>query len=142
MPAHKVPTALLAARGSWRAKERTDEPKPDVVTEAKPPKGLPAKARRIWKELAPRLVATKVLTVADLPSFARYCRLYVAWQEAMKLVEAKPDRVSVLALRAVDDMLARLEKSFGLTPADRAGLHVEAETTDPRERFFENRGAA
>ena len=134
-----TPTALLQLRGSWRANTRENEPTPEPVTEIDPPKGLPAKAKRVWLELAPRLVASKVLTVADLPSFARYCRLYVAWQAAMKLVESKPDRSAVLALRAIDDMLRKLEASFGLTPADRVGLHVEPENKDPRARFFETR---
>lgn len=141
MPPAPTPTSILAARGSWRAKTRDGEPTPDPVTDPKPPKGLPSKAKRVWKELASRLVATKVLTTADLQSFARYCRLVVLWSDTARIAEAKPDRANVLALKGVDEMLRRLESGFGLTPADRVGLNVQPETKDPRERFFEKRAS-
>lgn len=134
----RTPTAQLAARGSWRGKVRDDEPQPPIVTEIDPPSSLKGRrARKIWRELAPLLVATGVLSVADLAGFERYCRLFAAWEEAMTAVEEEANRENILALTKLDDMVRRLEKGYGLTPAHRASIvAVKPKTEAGKERFF------
>lgn len=132
-----TPTAVLEARGSWRAKTRTDEPKPDTPTTLKPPANLPKEARKLWKRLAPVLISAGLLTSADIEAFGHYCRLAVAWDAAMRLVEESPTRENILALAKVNDAVRDLEASFGMTPADRVGLAVtKPVTNNAKARFF------
>lgn len=135
-----TPTATLAARGSWRAAKRTDEPKPPTLDTAEPPKELAGRAAEIWRALAPRLVASAILTTADVHSFNRYVRLYAAWEQAMNAVDENSDRSAVLTLAKLDSMVAKLEQRFGLTPADRTGLKVEQPQENAKERFFKKAG--
>lgn len=137
----KTPTATLAARGSWRANTRPNEPMPEPVDSMAPPSTVKGRAAKIWKSLAPRLAQSGLLTTADVHSLERYCRLLAAWESAMKAVELDATRQNVLALSTLDKLVRQLERGFGLTPADRAGLAVEQpEPMDGKERFF--RGAA
>ena len=137
MPGPKpTPTATLAARGSWRASERQGEPSPARVTQVRAPSDLSPDARKVWKALAPGLIATGVLTVSDVPAFVRFCRLTAAWRAAMTTVETAPDRQNVLILGKLDEMLRKLEASLGLTPADRTGIRVDQPKTDSKSRFF------
>jgi phage terminase small subunit len=134
-----TPTTTLARRGSWRANERSDEPTPAVASagDCIPPKNLPRRAKVIWRSLVPGLQAAGLLTLADLPTFARYCRIYAAWEAAMKQVEDGPDRAAVLTLSKLDEMLRKLESGFGLSPADRVGLKVEQPAPNAgKARFF------
>ena len=136
MPGPKpTPTAILEQRGSWRAKDRTHEPVPDLPDGLTPPAGLTGKPLSIFLELGPRLIGVGLLTVADLPTFSRYCRLYVAWENAYDLIGEEPDRSAVLTLAKLDEMLRKLEANFGLSPADRTGISVEKKT-DGKSRFF------
>lgn len=137
-----TPTLTLAARGSWRANERAGEPTPSALDDLTPPPGMKGRAAKVWKALAPRLAAAGVLTSADAHTFSRYCRLYAAWEEAMKAVEESPDRGTVLTLGKLDEMVRKLEGNFGLTPADRTGLRIEQPETpaDDKGRFFKKAG--
>jgi phage terminase small subunit len=131
---------VLANRGSWRAKTRPDEPQLPVANDLTPPK-LPERATEVWRDVAPRLIGAGVLTVADMPAFSRYVRLYAAWEVQMQKVEEEGDRAAILALGKIDEMLRKLEQNFGLTPADRANIRVpDAPPADGKGRFFEQRG--
>lgn len=140
MPPKPTPTAVLASRGSWRAQTREGEPTPALAT-AKPPKDLPADARKVWKTLAPGLIATGVLTAADVLSFSRYCRLLVAWGTAMTAVETGATRENVLTLAKLDEMVRKLEAGFGLNPSERTGIRTEQAPETGKGRFFETRVA-
>jgi P27 family predicted phage terminase small subunit len=141
MPGPKpTPTAVLERRGSWLAKTRPDEPQPAPVTDLAPPAGLKGRAKKLWKEMAPRLIASGVLRDADVPAFTRYCQVYAAWEIAMAAVEDGGDRQAILNLSKLGDMLRKLEANFGLTPADRTGIKVEQPATDDKARFFAKAG--
>ena len=143
MPGPKpTPTSQLARRGSWRAATRPDEPSPAPVTIAEPPADLPDTAKAVWNALAPSLIASGVLTVSDVPSFTRLCRISALWQTTMANAEGNPDRANVLALSKIEDMMRRLDAAFGLTPADRTGIKVpDAPKTDGKAKFFERRAS-
>lgn len=137
-----TPTNTLQLRGSWRAATRPNEPQPQPVTELPTPE-LPTKALEVWNVVAPRLLATRLLTVADLPALERYARLLAAWRDAMTAVETKQDRSTILTLAKLDELVRRLEANFGLTPSDRVGLSVEQPpNNDGKSRFFEQRRSA
>lgn len=138
MPGPKpTPTATLALRGSWRANTRPNEPTPEVVTELEAPASLTGRALELWETMAPRLQASQLLTVLDVPALARYVRLYAAWEAAMRAVEAKADRSTVLTLGKLDELLRKLESNLGLTPADRTGIAVpEKPAANDKGRFF------
>lgn len=136
-----TPTAVLAARGSWRANERADEPVIPIAADCEPPAGLSERAEEVWRALAPRLRNSGLLSEADVPTFTRFVRLYAAWETAMLQFEAKPDRASVLTLSKLDDMVRKLEQRFGLSPADRVGLKADKpEEEDAKSRFFKKAG--
>lgn len=141
MPGPKpTPTAVLALRGSWRAATRPEEPQPEPVTDLEPPPILDGRALQLWETLLPRLTAAGMLTAADVPAFSRYVRIFAAWERAMLAVEQNADRGAVLTLAKLDELLRKLEGSFGLTPADRTGLKVEQPPVqNPKARFFETR---
>jgi phage terminase small subunit len=106
------------------------------ATDAKPPASLKGRARKVWRELAPLLVSTGILSDADLPGFERYCRLFAAWEVAMTAVEEEPTRGNVLALTKLDDMVRRAEKVYGLNPAHRASIVAVKKPEAGKDRFF------
>ena len=130
-----TPTAILAARGSWRAAARKGEPKPKIGTPVCP-RWLSDEARKIWRRLVPLLVPSGVLTVVDGGALARYCDTWVRWHKATEALDKDGDVLVrrdgsmeaspyVAIYRNLSDMLSRHESQFGLTPAARARLVVE-----------------
>lgn len=98
-----------------------------------PPVSVKGAALVVWNKLAPMLMAAKLLSVADIPAFARYCRLTARWEEAErtldedgltyesesahgKLKRAHP--AAMLSMRYSRELLT-LEAQFGLLPAER-----------------------
>ncbi|WP_431856614.1 phage terminase small subunit P27 family [Azospirillum sp.] len=101
------------------------------------PADLPARARKIWDELAPELARLKFLRSTDREAFARYCLHLCRWWELTKALEKKGGETYVTesahgTMRRVDpDFLVReriesrletLEDRFGLSPAARQQL--------------------
>ena len=135
-----TPTKLLAARGSWRASTRPNEPEPEPVTELAPPVELSGRALEVWNAIAPRLAASRVLTSADTYTLVRYAHTMALWLAVVEGLGDAPKREQILTLGKLGELLAKLEAAFGLSPADRTRIAVpEAPSTDPKERFFERR---
>ena len=120
-----TPTAVLSLRGSWLAKKRGDDVTPARLEATPPaPARLPEDAARIWNATAPEMAATGVLTALDLGAFERKCRTEALWRRQARQVE-ESDEICARAVRTLaklDEALSRMEKNFGLTPADRVGL--------------------
>ena len=150
----KTPTRILQMRGSWRARARRDEPKPESGR-PRCPRWLGSRARRKWREVVPHLASMRVLAKCDRNALARYCQLMAMWQEAQDWLrkhgtvypekDAKGRTVGIReypqvgTVLRIGEQLLRLEKVFGLTPSARAGLAVPKTegVTDPRKaRFF------
>ena len=132
-----TPTPILQMRGSWRAKTRANKPEPQG---GRPicPTWLRKDAKRVWKKIAPRLDAMKVLGEIDRNSLARYCQIFAKWREAEEflakhgtalpvrnaagdLVDFKQFPQVNLAMK-LSDQLLRLEREFGMTPSARAAM--------------------
>jgi len=133
-----TPTAVLAARGSWRAKARPHEPKgvvcvpecPDWVT-----KNKHADGRKMFVELATQLAALGIMTENDTLTLALLCDSWVRYIEAKNridkegmLLKSKKDGGGVYAHPLMGVMNSSWERilkgcqHFGLSPASRAGL--------------------
>lgn len=147
-----VPTSLLDARGSWRAKINPGEPKPE---RGKPtcPKSLNKAAREIWRRLTTMLDDLGLLTKIDGFQIERYCTYFVRWREceafiakngitytlkadeATRYIGRLPNNGDFIAGFAeyphvkeshrLDTALKQIEASFGLTPSARARLKAE-----------------
>lgn len=140
-----VPTKILEARGSWRA-NRPEEP--DAAPGVPQCPGWLAEfdpfAAEVWRDVMPLLVAQGTVAQIDWLALASLCQNFSLWRRSAELVEcAEPGtpewrRLYSTANQALGQVL-RLSSRFGLTPADRAGLHVEKEDK-PKEsgksRFF------
>lgn len=137
--------ALQVARGNpGKRAINQDEVELTPVVDASPPSGLPARALKEWKRLAPELIRTGVLTVGDLDTFETYCRLVddcasyearvrkVGVQDAMRLGYSG----FLVKLRAQKKQYAA---ELGLTPQSRSGVK-KVKVADPadarRSRFF------
>ena len=110
MPANRVPTSILEARGSFvshktRKNARAGEP---VETRplGGPPRFFAEEQRKIWREFA-RMVPEGVATYADRWSV----ELIVGAMTKYRAGTAKS-----MDLQQISSLLAR----FGLTPADRS----------------------
>ena len=122
-----TPTAILAMRGSWRAKRRTREP-------ISMPGGVPAcpawlddKARIVWQTLIPQLEELGILAPIDGFALGRYCVLFTRWQSLYALLEvaeavSQDIRRLERAWRQLGDCLFQLEVQYGMTPSARAKL--------------------
>ncbi len=143
----KTPTEILEARGSWKVRERKNEPKV--------PKGMPAMPKWIskggkkqWVILTAQLMQLGVLTGIDGTSLALLCDAIGMYIECKKDLETRglliPGRddtkvknPSYQFMNEAFEKIHKLSKEFGLTPSSRAGLSVAPteETTD-ETRFF------
>jgi len=150
-----TPTALLAARGSWRAKHRVNhgEPMPERAIPSCP-SYLGKAERQVWRQLAKELASLGLLTRIDRNPLARYCVLFVRWRKACDFIEKYGTTMPVKAVRPAGknpdggilfeeyvkcfipmpqvneesnlrDGLLKLEREFGLTPAARTRIRVD-----------------
>jgi len=147
----KTPTAVLAARGSRRAKDksRQGEPHPEVVI-PKHPIWVSPKAKKYWKEIAPMLADYGVITNWDRIALALLVDTLADYIAAKKLIvkhgEITPSKKDAvyqypavgIKNRTFENVL-KLCREFGLTPASRSNVQIE-KASDPKEnpkaRFF------
>ena len=143
-----TPTAVLAARGSWRAAGREGEPMPPIAV-PQCPASASETIRTIWEQVAGMLAAVGVMTQADHVAFTLMMdslSIYVQAQEKIEkgglLVQDYGKWVANPAIavrdRALEQVL-KIGKEFGLTPASRTGLRVGTKDTkkvDDKRRYF------
>lgn len=133
-----TPTAILKARGSYRAdrhgkKGEVVEPPPELPA---CPEHLDAVARSTWARLAADLYALGVLTSIDVGILATYCAVYSRWVEAevrlradgFMLTGKKNGKVYQNPYLAVVnrfvDQLTKLGAELGLSPAARTRVRI------------------
>lgn len=128
----RLPSAVLALRGSTLTTERRREEIAGPAGEPVMPVELDEIARLAWADLVPILRDMGVLSRADGRTLARYCTAWSRWCAAKRLVEAdglleigtSRTRVSpaVDVLERAGKELTQLECEFGLTPSARTRL--------------------
>lgn len=147
-----TPTAILEMRGSKMGKYRArKEPKGDGNPPSCP-RRLTKEERAVWKKLIPQLVKLGVVEEIDGSQLSRYCEMSVRWNTLTEWVKKNGEvyvvkgadgrpRYSaqwpqVTILRSLSEQLRRIEAEFGMSPAGRARLAVESQST--KEDAFES----
>lgn len=139
---NRRPNHLKILEGAEEREINRNEPTPGEVSTLEPPVKLSNEERAVWDRLAPDLIAKKVMTEWDFDSFVTVCRAVAlreeCWRRMNDLADPDygltaqgsaggviPNPLFRIIARCNDD-LARFGGRFGLTPADRAALKVEA----------------
>jgi P27 family predicted phage terminase small subunit len=114
------------------------------------PAWLKGEGLKIFQRMAPLLRTMKLLTEADVPAFARYCKHYSRWLELQKRLDKEGDiyeieTASGKVRRAdpaftmadrLDRMMLAFEDRFGLNPAERQRIMAaRANTGTPGDLF-------
>lgn len=141
----RTPTAILEARGSWRARRRADEPGAEAPSLPKAcPTWLRGLAKDYWHDLYPQLDQLRILRRTDQAALALYCQTYAKLREAEDELQKRgpivpvlgtggrvvgyADRPEVARAIRLTELLLKLGARFGLTPADRANLAADKPT--------------
>jgi len=105
------------------------------------PKQLDKPARAVWRRVAKLAWELGTLTEESADTLARYCRLRVQWDVAMEWIEARGFSFPLLengkpkcflqypqvgAANKLSVELLKLEREFGLTPASRQAMGLDA----------------
>lgn len=152
------PTNLLKFEGGYRKDRHGDGISPDPRAEIPdPPKALgKGEALAEWNRITALLIETKCVTKLDRASLAAYCLEWARYVNANnklrfgKTLMAEstkgtkmPHPLLRVSDRALSNML-RICMEFGLTPASRSRLRVQAmaEQEDPLERLIRQQAQA
>ena len=123
----KTPTAILEKRGSWRAGSRGGEPAAIPGTPKKPA-FVTGKAALYWKRTVALLAGMGVLTAIDGIALAIYCVYLDKW--VVEITKGPEEEQFLSDQKMYLKEIHHGEKSFGLSPADRAGIIVGTRQTD------------
>ena len=131
---------MLRLRGTLRSDRVFNEPKVKGGI-PKCPAWLSAEAKSAWKQLAPDLVASGLLTRLDRNALSRYCTLWARWRDAEVFIEKHGSVYTlkdaggnarcamqfpqVAIAHRLSLALTKLEAEFGMTPSGRSRIHVE-----------------
>lgn len=132
------PTALRVLEGNPGHRTlNINEPRPRRIV-PKPPSTLSDEAKVLWKELAPTLFRTNLLTEIDGMALAKLCEIEVLYRKAKAVLDSKglvvvtPSgykqiRPEVSVVNRMIEMSLRYYAQFGMTPAARARISVKIE---------------
>ena len=151
-----VPTALKIMRGNPGKRPLPEhEPQAPLLVDAQPPTWLKGRARKAWKDIAPMLTETRVLTMTDAPALALICDAWGECLECRAIVQRKgrtyesltptgiiirPRPEVAMAADAWRRCMSGLS-AFGMTPSARtkvAAIGDEAEE-DPFEQLLKRK---
>lgn len=132
----KTPTAILNARGSWRGKERKDEPIPPNG-KVEPHEVLDAVAKKLFARITEQMAAG-VVTPCDTHILSIACQAFSDWVKLTK--EIRSEGVTLTSAESgvayanpkvsmrdkARDAFFRFCRDFGLTPSSRANIAVES----------------
>lgn len=138
-----TPTAILRLHQSGHAKERHGE----LQAHGRPrmPNGLPADAKKLWKETVARLERYRLLGEADTVLLERYVRVLALWRQLIRKVEADGVSVTTITARgeektnttpeakqlsAFESQISKFEDRLGLSPLARQHLRAEQPASD------------
>jgi P27 family predicted phage terminase small subunit len=126
-----------------------NEPAPAVdPTLGEPSAWLDDEAKAEWRRLAAEMLRIGTLTTVDRAAFEGYCKAYSRWLAAEKFLDKNGLTVKVgrgfLQPRPQVGYLQKMREfasEFGLTPASRSRLHVEAGEgdKDPYQEYLDQR---
>ena len=126
---NRKPTKLKILEGNLGKRplpENEPEPKEiDPKEIPKPPADLDAEAKKVWNRLAPIVAKNKLLTEADIDSFALLCqaRSYLIQIHNLIKKEKALDKYQAKQ-RNYTQQFRLLAYDFGLSPRGRVGLSL------------------
>lgn len=134
------PAAVKEAKGNPGRRKVGADPVDASKTSARvtAPAWLKDDGLAVWRRLAPRLSALKLLTETDAETFGRYCRNFARWLKMQARLDSEGEiyeieTASGLVRRAdpaflIGDRLERqlvsAEAVFGLNPAERQRIYA------------------
>lgn len=145
-----TPTAQLKLAGSWRAKTRKGEPKPDVEA-PNCPSWLDTEAKREWKRIVPQLTKLGLLTQIDRADLTAYCESWSAYANACRVIQAEGAIVASTRGTLTKHPMMRIKneeraamlkfsQEFGLSPSARVrvgnGVVKPKKKPKGKARFF------
>ena len=143
----KEPTALRLLKGSpshHRINRLEPKPASDSIM---PPAWLVKTSLKKWNEILPGLIATGVVTNADVETLARYCTMHEQFLFCLKEIRAGRDQVEIkdrkgeivnvkatpaaINIFKIAASMLRIEQEFGLTPSARSGIVANKKQKQP-----------
>lgn len=135
-----LPTAILRARGSWRADNDAHKREPKLPAgHPERPKMLSKVAADEWDRIVGQLVSTGVLSELDRGALACLCE---AWAEVVASLDALKrnphGRNNVSRKRFALSEYFKAAAQFGMTPSARSRVQaIEGKDADDKKaRFF------
>lgn len=151
-----LPTAVLKARGSWRAGARKKEPQYHVSV-PKPPSWVPKEGRTFFRRLARKMAEAGVMTSADSIALGLLTNTFLTYRAAQEILNVEgitltgtnklgepytiPHPCIGISNNAWDRVL-KMCMQFGLTPSSRTmiqvgtGIGQETSKENDDSRFF------
>jgi P27 family predicted phage terminase small subunit len=152
MPAGRPPkpTTLKLVEGN-RGKRALNkqEPDPDYLQDMTAPDWLPADAKTVWDDLAPKLRRARVLTEIDVPMVCMLCISIAQYRQASKLADRRllvkgrddsgmPSINPALIIQSMSAKQAMaVMREFGMSPSARTRIMVQ-----PQSDLFADHGAS
>lgn len=143
----KQPTKLRLMRGDpSKVGKNKKEPKPPAGCE--PPPFVKGETLKVWKEIAPPLLAAGIITQADAIELGHFCETEVSYRQAMAevlrdgplMINRYGDKQPSGAFKAAMQARAQLSRDadkFGMTPSARAGMQIKpVDDSDPLGEFL------
>jgi len=138
-----TPSNILKLRGSWRAEQRTNEPKVEPKIPW-PPKWLPEECHRDFKATAKQLHVNKLIGDIDAEPLGRLVYLRARFKTSVEELEFEDNyaftakgelkvNAKLKALMDIATQIDRMERSFGITPSARVGLSTVMTKTDKKK---------
>lgn len=145
------PTALKLLQGNpGKRALNKNEPSPDALADVpEPPEWLGEIAALIWRQVAPWLVESRILTLTDLHNLECFCMAYQRWREAQDditkngiVVMGAKQEIKNPACTVANEtkrQMATFGSMLGLDPSSRARLG-SPEAEKPKNPFEVLRG--
>ena len=144
----KQPTVLRLLRGNLSKRKINErEPKPDA-DQIVPPEYLAGASLAKWNQVLPGLIATGVITNADVETLARYCTMHEQFLFCLKEIRAGRDQIEIkdpktgeivnikstpaaVNIFKLSAQMLQVEQHFGMTPSARSGIVANKKQAQP-----------
>jgi len=144
----KEPTVLRLLKGSpshHRINKSEPQPASDSIA---PPPWLVKTSLKKWHEILPGLIATGVVTNADVETLARYCTMHEQFLFCLKEIRAGRDQIEIkdpksgeivnikstpaaVNIFKLSAQMLQCEQHFGMTPSSRSGIVANKKQAQP-----------
>ncbi len=136
------PEALAALHGNPSKRALPTGAKPKAAPDLTPPSHLNAVAKAEWDRVTAELRAVGMITAIDRAALGAYCATYARWAKAEERIAAGAELVVTpnksvqqspwvgIANRALE-LMHRYLTEFGMTPASRVRLSIQAPALPP-----------